>query len=79
MIESVQKRVGRKFSPEEIETGILKDLITDADYDIIRVVCIQKCASRIQVCSRLGPNCIRIQMLYCRTRFIERRTEPGPS
>ena len=38
MIESVQKRVGRKFSPEEIETGILKDLITNADYDIIRVV-----------------------------------------
>ena len=41
MIESVQKRVGRKFSPEEIETGVLKDLITDADYDIIRVVRIQ--------------------------------------
>ena len=40
MIESIQKRVGRKFSPEEIETGILKDLITNADYDIIRVVCI---------------------------------------
>ena len=38
VIESVQKRVGRKFSPEEIETGVLKDLITDADYDIIRVV-----------------------------------------
>ena len=38
VIESIQKWVGRKFSPEEIETGILKDLITDADYDIIRVV-----------------------------------------
>ena len=38
VIESIQKQVGRKFSPEEIETGILKDLITDADYDIIRVV-----------------------------------------
>ena len=38
LIESVQKQVGRKFSPEEIETGILKDLITDMDYDIIRVV-----------------------------------------
>ena len=41
VIESVQKRVGRKFSPEEIETGVLKDLITNADYDIIRVVRIQ--------------------------------------
>ena len=29
VIESVQKCVGRKFSPEEIETGIVKDLITD--------------------------------------------------
>ena len=38
IIESVQKHVGRKFSPEEIEIGILKDLITDDDYDIIRVV-----------------------------------------
>ena len=38
VIESIQKWVGRKFSPEEIETGILKDLITDADYDIIRMV-----------------------------------------
>ena len=38
VIESIQKRVGRKFSPEEIETGILKDLITDADYDIIQMV-----------------------------------------
>ena len=40
VIKSIQKWVGRKFSPEEIETGILKDLITDVDYDIIRVVCI---------------------------------------
>ena len=40
VIESIQKRVGRKFSPEEIKTGILKDLITDTDYDIIHVVCI---------------------------------------
>ena len=39
MIESNQKWVGRKFSSEEIETGTLKDLITNADYDIIRVVC----------------------------------------
>ena len=40
MIESIQKWVGHKFSPEEIETGILKDLITDADCDVVRVVCI---------------------------------------
>ena len=38
VIDSIQKRVGHKFSPEEIESGILKDLITDMDYDIIRVV-----------------------------------------
>ena len=37
-IESIQKRVGHKFSPEEIEIGVIKDLITDTDYDIIRVV-----------------------------------------
>ena len=45
VIESIQKRVGGKFSPEEIESGILKDLITETDYDIIRVVCAyMKCA-----------------------------------
>ena len=38
VIESIQKRVKHKFSPEEIESEILKDLNTEADYDIIRVV-----------------------------------------
>ena len=64
VIESIQKRVGCKFSPEEIETGILKVLITDADYDIIRVVRIFLMRySHIWVCNYSDPNFIRIQML----------------
>ena len=51
VIESIQKWVGRKFSPEEIETGILKDLITDADYDIIRWYVFLMRYSRIRVCN----------------------------
>ena len=53
VIESIQKHVGRKFSPEEIESGILKDLITNADYDIIRVV------RTLNIkCTSLAPECV---------------------
>ena len=38
VIEGIQKHLNRTFSPEEIESGILKDLIVEEDYDLIRVV-----------------------------------------
>ena len=38
IIEGVQKRLGKKFTAEEIEQGILKDVLTDDDYDLARVV-----------------------------------------
>ena len=38
MIEGVQKRIGKTFTRDQIESGILKDVISDEDYDIIRVV-----------------------------------------
>ena len=38
IIEHVQKRLKKTFSDEEIQSGILKDLITEEDYDIIKVV-----------------------------------------
>ena len=38
IIKHVQCRLNRTFTPAEIEAGILKDLITDEDYDIIKVV-----------------------------------------
>ena len=38
IIEGVQKRLGKKFTAEEIEQGILKDVLTDDDYDLVRVV-----------------------------------------
>ena len=38
IIEHVQHRLDRTFTPAEIEASILKDLITDEDYDIIKVV-----------------------------------------
>ena len=38
IIEDVQKRLGKKFTAEEIEQGTLKDVLTDDDYDLARVV-----------------------------------------
>ena len=38
IIEGVQKRLGKKFTAEEIEQGILKDVLTEDDYDLARVV-----------------------------------------
>ena len=40
VIEGIQKRLDRQFTLEEIENGILKDLIIEEDYDLIRVVTI---------------------------------------
>ena len=38
VIEQCQKRLKREFSPEEIEAGILKDLLIESDYDVITAV-----------------------------------------
>ena len=38
IVEGVQKRLGKKFTAEEIEQGVLKDVIIDDDYDLVRVV-----------------------------------------
>ena len=35
IIEGVQKRLNRQFSAEEIEQGVLKDVLIDEDYDLI--------------------------------------------
>ena len=36
--EGVQKRLDKKFTAEEIERGVLKDVLIDKDYDLVRVV-----------------------------------------
>ena len=38
VIEQCQKRLQRVFTPEEIESGILKGLLIESDYDIITAV-----------------------------------------
>ena len=38
VIEGVQKRLGKKFTMEEIKQGMLKDVLIDDDYDLARVV-----------------------------------------
>ena len=38
VIQHCEKRLDVKFSKEEIETGILKGVLTEADYDIIKIV-----------------------------------------
>ena len=38
VIEGVQKRLDKKFTAEEIERGVLKDVLIDDDYDLARVV-----------------------------------------
>ena len=42
VIEGIQLRLKRVFSAEEIESGILEDLIIESDYDVLHVV--SKCA-----------------------------------
>ena len=34
IIEGVQKRFGKKFTAEEIKQGVLKDVLTEEDYDL---------------------------------------------
>ena len=38
VIEGIQLCLKLIFSPEEIESGILEDLIIESDYDMLRVV-----------------------------------------
>ena len=38
VIQHIEKRLDRTFSPEEIENGVLKDLITEEDYNMVKVV-----------------------------------------
>ena len=38
IIEGVQKRLDKKFTTEEIKQGMLKDVLTNDDYDLVRVV-----------------------------------------
>ena len=45
IIEGVQKGLGKQFSTEEIEQGMLKDVLIDEDYDLIQVV------SSIMICN----------------------------
>ena len=35
IIEGVQKRLGKKFTAEKIEQGVLKDVIIDDDYNLV--------------------------------------------
>ena len=38
IIEGVQKRVGKTFSREEIESGVLEEILIEEDYNLDRVV-----------------------------------------
>ena len=38
IIEGVRKRLDKKFTVEEIECRVLKDVLIDEDYDLTRVV-----------------------------------------
>ena len=38
IIEGAQKRVGKTFSREEIESGVLEDILIEEDYNLDRVV-----------------------------------------
>ena len=34
----MELRTGKKFTPEDIEGGILEDILVESDYDVLRVV-----------------------------------------
>ena len=56
IIEGIQKRLGRTFSKEEIEAGILENLIEEEDYNIERVVSLRSNAFIIGLRSALRLN-----------------------
>ena len=63
MIEGVQKHTGKTFTREQIESGILKGIITNEDYDVICVVSRCNIASlRFQVRCIYTPNFTCIQV-----------------
>ena len=73
MIEGVQKRTGKTFTREQIESGILKDIITDEDYDLIRVVSRSNIASlRFRVCCICMLNFVRIRMRKFRILYLQK-------
>ena len=55
IIEGVQKRLAKKFTAEEIAQGVLKDVIIDDDYDLVRVVSlyILLTTKYLRLCSRM--------------------------
>ena len=50
IIEGVQKRLDKKFMAEEIECGVLKDILIDEDYNLTRVVSFLKNSSYKEYC-----------------------------
>ena len=63
VIEGVQKRTGKTFTREQIESGVLKDIITDEDYDLICVVSRSSIASlRFRMRCIYTPNFTRIRV-----------------
>ena len=81
VIEGVQKRTGKTFTREQIESGILKDIITNEDYDVIRVVSRSNIASlRFRVCCIDTPDFTRIRVRKTLHFFIvERRIKQRTS
>ena len=88
IIEGVQLRTGRQFTPEEIEGGVLEDILTEDDYDVLRVVSIAYLSPSNTLVSRsccVSPSNAQIHVLnnyplitpYFRRKISKRNVEKG--
>ena len=55
-------RTGRKFTPEDIEGGILEDILIESDYDVLRVVSVT--FFHLRTCMFLYLDLLRFRTCY---------------
>ena len=75
IIEGIQKRLGRTFSKEEIEAGILENLIEEEDYNLERVVSLRSNPFITGLRSALRSNIFEWDLSFNHSMFFLQRTD----
>ena len=75
IIEGIHKRLGRTFSKEEIEAGILENLIEEEDYNLERVVSLRSNAFITGLRSALRSNVFECDLSFNHSMFFLQRTD----
>ena len=65
IIEGVQKHVGKTFSKEQIESGVLEEILIEEDYNLGRIV-----SFNVRMRSFTGLDLLRIRTLWQSRLFM---------